>query len=454
MDTFLTAFAQIHSFALPDVYVTAPSVSAIVALLIAVFLLMCSAFASGSEMAFFSLTRTQLDELAESKSACDKRILGLLANPEKLLATILIVNDFVNVGIVMLLNFFFMDILHFGEGAEWLEFLLLTVVLTFLLLLFGEVMPKIYSKSNVLPFARFVSGGFYLLSRVLSPFSSFLVKSTTFTQRLVSKKNHLLSVDELEQALELTDKKEIGDQKKMLEGIIRFGDETVKDIMTSRLNMVMLDIHAPYSHVLKCAEENAYSRIPVYGKTQDDIRGVLYIKDLIPHLNKSDNFRWQTLLRQPFFVPETKKIDDLLCDFQTVKVHMAMVVDEFGGISGLITLEDIIEEIVGEINDEFDEPERSYEQLADNVYLFDGRTMLSDFYKITSLDSDDFEEVAGEADTLAGLLLEVKGEFPALNETIVCNGIAFEVMEKDKHRIVKIKATLPVPVPDSDLKAE
>lgn len=445
MDTFLAAFALIHSFALPDFYVTAPSASAIVALVIAVFLLMCSAFASGSEMAFFSLTRTQLDELAESKSASDRRIIELLSDPERLLATILIVNDFVNVGIVMLLNFFFMDILHFGEGAEWLEFLLLTVLLTFLLLLFGEVMPKIYSKSNVLPFARFVSTGFHLLSRLLSPFSSLLVHSMTFTQRLVSKKNHLLSVDELEQALELTDNKEIGEQKKMLEGIIRFGDETVKNIMTSRLNMVMLDIHAPYSQVLKCAEENAYSRIPVYGKTQDDIRGVLYIKDLIPHLNKSDNFRWQTLIRQPFFVPETKKVDDLLCDFQTVKVHMAMVVDEFGGISGLITLEDIIEEIVGEINDEFDEPEKSYEQLEDNVYLFDGSTMLSDFYRIVSLDSDDFEDVAGEADTLAGLLLEVKGEFPALNETIVCNGIMFDVVEKEKHRIVKIKATLPVP---------
>ena len=434
---------QVHSVALPDVYLTFPSASAIIAFVMAVFLLVCSAFASGSEIAFFSLTRTQLDELEESKSSSDKRILGLLENPEKLLATILIVNDFVNVGIVMLFNFFFMNVLHFGEGAEWLEFLLLTVVLTFLLLLFGEVMPKIYSKSNVLSFARFVSGGFYLLSRLLSPFSQLLVRSTTFTQRLVSKKSHLLSVDELEQALELTDNKEIGEQKKMLEGIIRFGDESVKDIMTSRLNMVMLDIHAPYSQVLKCAEENAYSRIPVYGKTQDDIRGVLYIKDLIPHLNKSDNFRWQTLLRQPFFVPETKKIDDLLCDFQTVKVHMAMVVDEFGGISGLITLEDIIEEIVGEINDEFDEPDKSYEQLADNIYVFDGRTMLSDFYKITSLDSDDFEEVSGEADTLAGLLLEVKGEFPALNETIVCNGIMFEVLEKEKHRIVKIKATLP-----------
>ncbi len=443
MDTFLAAFAQIHSFALP-ISVTPPSAQALVALVVALLLLLCSAFASGSEIAFFSLTREQLDGLSESKAAKDQRLLELLANPERLLATILIINDFVNVGIVMLLNFFFMDILHFGEGAEWLEFLLLTVVLTFLLLLFGEVMPKLYSKNNTLAFARFSSSKFYYLSKILSPFSRFLVRSTTFTQRLVSKKNHMLSVDELEQALELTDNSEIGEQKKMLEGIIRFGDETVRDIMTSRLDMVMLDIHAPYSDVLKCAEENAYSRIPVYGKTQDDVRGVLYIKDLIPHLNKGASFRWQTLLRQPFFVPETRKIDDLLCDFQTVKVHMAIVVDEFGGVSGLITLEDIIEEIVGEINDEFDEPEISYEQLDDNVYLFDGRTMLSDFYKITSLDSDDFEEVSGDADSLAGLLLEVKGEFPQLREKIICNGIIFEVMEKNKHRIVRIKATLPL----------
>lgn len=431
------------SFELP-ISVTAPSFEAIVALVVALFLLMCSAFASGSEIAFFSLTRAELDELSESKSLKDERLLELVGNPERLLATILIINDFVNVGIVMLLNFFFMGILHFGPGSEWLEFLLLTVVLTFLLLLFGEVMPKLYSKSNTLVFARFSSNIFYYLSKILLPFSTFLVRSTTFTQRLVSKKNHLLSVDELEQALELTDNKEIAGQKKMLEGIIRFGDESVKDIMTSRLDMVVLDIHAPYSEVLKCAAENAYSRIPVYGKTQDDIRGVLYIKDLIPHLNKGANFRWQSLLRQPFFVPETRKIDDLLCDFQTVKVHMAIVVDEFGGVSGLITLEDIVEEIVGEINDEFDEPETSYEKLEENVYLFDGRTMLSDFYKIASIDNEEFEEAAGGADTLAGLLLEVKGEFPRLHEKIVCNEVIFEVVEKNKHRIVKIKATLPV----------
>ena len=442
MEIFTTLFSQVNILS-AGVAFDAPSAGAVIAACVAALLLMCSAFASGSEIAFFSLTRENLGEMAESKSAKDKRVIELLKDPEKLLATILIVNDFVNVGVVMLLNFFFMEVLVFAPGAEWLEFLLLTVLLTFLLLLFGEVMPKIYSKSNVVKFSRFASGPFSLLSRVLLPFSRLLVRSTAFAQRIVSKKNRLISVDELEQALELTDKKEIGEQKNMLEGIIRFGDETVKNIMTSRLDMVMLDFRAPYTEVLKCAAENAYSRIPVYGKTQDDIRGILYIKDLIPHLNRGETFRWQSLVRQPFFVPETKKIDDLLCDFQTVKVHMAMVVDEFGGISGLITLEDIIEEIVGEINDEFDEPDKSYEQLADNIYVFDGRTMLSDFYKITSLDSDDFEEVSGEADTLAGLLLEVKGEFPRLHEKIVCCGVEFEVMSKDKHRLVKIKASMP-----------
>ncbi len=444
MDIFTTAFLQVFALSSANVSLNMPSLGGIVAACIAAVLLLCSAFASGSEIAFFSLTRENLDDMAESKSARDKRIIELLKEPEKLLATILIVNDFVNVGVVMLLNFFFMQVLDFGVGAEWLEFLLMTVLLTFLLLLFGEVMPKIYSKNNVVKFARFASVPLYALSSILSPFSKMLVRSTAFAQRIVSKKQRLLSVDELEQALELTDTKEIGEQKNMLEGIIRFGDETVKNIMTSRLDMVMLDLRTPYSEVLKCAAENAYSRIPVYGKTQDDIRGILYIKDLLPHLNRGGNFRWQSLIRQPFFVPETKKIDDLLCDFQTVKVHMAVVVDEFGGVSGLITLEDIIEEIVGEINDEFDEPDTSYEKVNESTYLFDGRTSLSDFYKITSLDSEEFEELAGEADTLAGMLLEVKGEFPMLHEVIVCNGISFEVVQKDKHRIVKIKAVLPL----------
>ena len=426
---------------MPEVTVNVPTAGALVALLLALLLLVVSGFVSGSEIAFFSLTQSEIEKCSESEDITDKRILELLKEPDRLLATILIANDFVNVGIVMLLNFFFMSVFDFG--APWLEFLILTVLLTFLLLLFGEVMPKLYSKNNVWKFSHAVALPLYVLQRLLMPFSSFLARTAAFTDRLASKSTYSLSVDELEQALELTDKKEIGDQKTILEGIIRFGDEAVKDIMTSRLDMVMLDIRAPYEDVLRCAAENAYSRIPVYGTTQDDIRGVLYIKDLIPYLTRGNNFRWQTLIRQPYFVPETKKIDDLLCDFQTVRVHMAIVVDEYGGVSGLITMEDIIEEIVGEINDEFDEPESTYERVDECTVDFDGRTLLSDFYKIMNLDSDDFEDFVGEADTLAGLLLEIKGEFPKLHEKLECNGIQFEVMQKDRHRLVRIRAVMP-----------
>ena len=439
----LSAISQFLFAAFDGIELQLPSPAAVVALFTALLMLLMSAFVSASEIAFFSLSSVDMNRCSESDSTADRRIMQLLKNPERLLATILITNDFVNVGIVMLLNFFFMDIIHFPENAKWVEFILLTVLLTFVLLLFGEVMPKLYSKNNSYSFARFASGGLYAISRLLSPFSAVLVKSAAFTDKLETKSGYSLSVDELEQALELTDKKEIGEQKNMLEGIIRFGDETVKDIMTSRMDMVMLDIRAPYSEVLRCAAENAYSRIPVFSQKQDDIRGVLYIKDLLPFLNRNDNFRWQSLIRQPVFVPETKKIDDLLCDFQTVRVHMAIVVDEFGGVSGLVTLEDIVEEIVGEINDEFDEPDTLYERIDERTVIFDGRTLLSDFYKIMELDSDDFEAAAGEADTLAGLLLEVKGEFLQLHEKIECNGISFEVMQKDKRRLAKIKAVLP-----------
>lgn len=437
----MVLFSYLSFLSLPEVTVTAPTPAAIIALVVAIGLLCASAFASGSEIAFFSLTQPEIERCSESESATDKRILELLSEPDRLLATILITNDFVNVGIVMLLNFFFMSVFDFG--APWLEFLILTVLLTFLLLLFGEVMPKLYSKNNPWKFSHKVALPLYLLHRLFTPFSSFLVRSAAFTDRMASKSTYSISVDELEQALEMTDKKEIGEQQNILEGIIRFGDESVKDIMTSRLDMVMLDIRAPYKDVLRCAADNAYSRIPVYGTTQDDIRGVLYIKDLIPYLTRGNNFRWQTLIRQPFFVPETKKIDDLLCDFQTVRVHMAIVVDEFGGVSGLITLEDIIEEIVGEINDEFDEPDSTYERVDEYTVDFDGRTLLSDFYKIMELDSDDFEDYVGEADTLAGLLLELKGEFPKLHEKLECNGIKFEVMKKDNHRLVRIRAVMP-----------
>lgn len=441
MDIFAAMQPLLTSFF--NITVCAPTPEAVVALILACLLLIASAFTSGSEIALFSLSSADFNEMDEDKYISDRKIMTMLSQPDRLLATILITNDFVNVAIVMLFNFFFLHVFDFTAAPEWVEFVLLTVVLSFLLLLFGEVMPKIYSKNNVRSFARSVSHPLFFLYKILAPFSKLLVRCTAFSDRLVSKKNYSLSVDELEQALELTDKKEIGEQQKMLQSIIRFGDETVKDIMTSRMDMVMLDIHASYAEVLRCAAENAYSRIPVYSRKQDDIRGVLYIKDLLPYLNRGESFKWQTLIRQPYFVPQTKKIDDLLCDFQAVRVHMAIVVDEFGGVSGLVTLEDIVEEIVGEINDEFDETELPYECIDDNTYIFDGKVLLADFYKIMKLDSDDFDEIAGEADSLAGMLLEIKGEFPQLHEKLHCNGLTFEVMQRNQHRIVKIKVVAP-----------
>ena len=263
-----------------------------------------------------------------------------------------------------------------------------------------------------------------------------------------------MSVDELSQALELTDKSEISEETNMLEGIIRFGEETAKEVMTSRLDMVDLDIEASYSEVLKCIVENAYSRIPVYQENRDNVKGILYIKDLLPYLDRGDDFKWQNLIRPAYFVPETKKIDDLLRDFQINRIHIAIVVDEFGGTSGLVTMEDIIEEIVGEINDEYDEEERTYVKLADDTYVFEGKTLLSDFYKILKIDSDVFETVEGDADTLAGLLLELKGEFPSLHEVITYQYFRFEVLEMDARRILKVRVSICSRPEKEDVESE
>ena len=418
-----------------------PSVGAIIALLMALVLLLCSGFASASEIAFFSLSPTDISSIEEGKHASDGRILALRADSERLLATILITNNFVNVGIIMLLNYFFAEVIDFG-GSDLLEFLFMTVLLTFLLLLFGEIMPKIYSAQHTLSFCRMVAPVLQIVERIFWPVSSLLMRSKKIASKVVQTENRTLSVDELEQALELTDKKEIAEEQNMLEGIIRFGGEMAREVMTPRVDIVDLDIKTPYSEVLKCIVENNYSRIPVYSGSKDNIKGVLYIKDLLPHLNKPANFRWQSLMRPPFFVPETKMIDDLLRDFQTNKVHIAIVVDEFGGTSGIVTMEDIIEEIVGEINDEYDEEEMPYVKVSANSFVFEAKVLLSDFYKIMKLDDETFDDVAGEADTLAGLLLEIKGEFPKLHEVITYRNFRFEIVEMDERRIVKVQVTV------------
>jgi gliding motility-associated protein GldE len=339
----------------------------------------------------------------------------------------------------MLLNFFFMNWLHFGPGSEWLEFLLLTVLLTFLLLLFGEIMPKIYSAHHSLSFCRFTAPIFIVVEKLFYPISSVLMLSKAFTDRIVSFETESLTVDDLEKAMELTDKREIAQESQMLQGIIRFGGEMAREVMTPRVDMVDLDIKTPFPQVIQCIVENNYSRIPVYQGTADNIQGVLYIKDLLPHLQKPASFKWQSLIRPPYFVPETKMIDDLLRDFQQNKVHMAIVVDEFGGTSGIVTMEDIIEEIVGEIDDEYDDDEKTYHRLNQNTYIFQAKTLLTDFYRILGIDDDLFSEAEGDADTLAGLLLELKGEFPALHERLTYHNYTFEVMEMDERRIVSIK---------------
>lgn len=422
-----------------NISVTEPTMLAWVALGCSVVLLICSALASASEIAFFSLSPQHLTEISEERRKSDNYILQLREQSDRVLATILILNNLVNVGIIMLLNYFFMDWMHFGQGAEWLEFLLLTVLLTFLLLLFGEIMPKIYSAQYTLSFARFAAPILNIMMKVFYPVSSLLMMSKAFTDRIVSYETESLTVDDLEKAMELTNKKDIAEESQMLQGIIRFGGEMAREVMTPRVDIVDLDMSATFPEVIKCVVDNNYSRIPVYKGTSDNIQGVLYIKDLLPHLQKPATFRWQTLIRPPYFVPETKMIDDLLRDFQQNKVHIAIVVDEFGGTSGIVTMEDIIEEIIGEIDDEYDDDEKTYHRLNQNTYLFQAKTLLTDFYRIMGLDDDFFDGVDGDADTLAGLLLELKGEFPSMHERLVYRNFTFEIMEMDERRIVSIK---------------
>ncbi len=418
----------------------APTLSVLCSLVGVCVLLLLSGFASGSEIAFFSLSPKDISELNPDHSSRDKSIQMLRDDSERTLATILITNNFVNVTIIMLCNYIFARVVDFGE-AYWLQFLCITVLLTFLLLLFGEIIPKVYSRISPLTFCRRAVRGILFFRQIFWPMETILLSSGMLAEKVVQTKNHVLSVDDLEQALELTDKEDIKEEESMLQGIIRFGDEMVREVMTSRQDIVGLDIKNTFADVLKSVTDNNYSRIPVWQNTQDNIRGVLYIKDLLPHIDKPKNFRWQSLIRSAYFVPETKKIDDLLREFQQNKVHIAIVVDEFGGTSGLITLEDILEEIVGEINDEYDEEEMQYTKLTYNTYVFEGKTQLTDFVRLLDLDDEFFDEIE-DSDTLAGLLLELKGDFPSIHEVLKFKNLTFEVLKKEQRRISRVKVTV------------
>lgn len=421
-----------------DVGVNQITLDAVVALIASGLLLVISGLISASEVAFFSLTPADINQIEESDNAKDKLIAQSLQQPENLLATILIGNNFVNVAIILLLTLFTNSLLNF-ENAQLLGFIFQIVVITFLLLLFGEIVPKIYASSNGQKISRFTVSFLHFLGVLFKPMVKLLVNSTSFVNNKLAKHNRTnISMDELSQALELTTNNKDED-KEILEGIIKFGNIQVVDIMTSRVDMVDVDIKTNFKQLIKLIIDCGYSRIPVYSGTRDNIKGVLYSKDLLPHLDKPENFRWQSLMRQPYYVPETKKIDDLLNEFQKNRVHLAIVVDEYGGTSGLVTLEDIVEEIVGDISDEYDEDEKMFTKIDNHTFVFEAKIQLNDFFKIEEIEAEDFSKISEEVETLAGLVLEIKGEIPTKNERIVYDKYIFEIMAVDNRRIKKIK---------------
>lgn len=430
--TFIPAeISSAHSI----ITVNQPTTASIIASIVALACLMVSAFVSGSELAYFSLKATDYDKIPAAKRGKVKK---LLAFPEKLLATILISNNLVNVTIVILCSFVMNQMLNID--SKILDFLFQTVILTFLILLFGEIIPKLYSSNNNVKFATFAATGLSFLNDLFNPLSRLMVKSTFIVNKMVTKRPDDISMDDLSQALEMSDVQS-GDEKDILEGILTFGEKTVSEIMRPRIDVVDIDVKSTFEEVMDIAVTNGYSRMPVFETTPDNIKGILYAKDLLPYIGKSNalEFDWTKLVRPAYFVPETRMIDDLLEDFRKKKIHMAIIVDEFGCTQGIATLEDVLEEIVGDIDDEYDTEEKSYTRLTDDTYIFDGKTLLNDFYKITGIDESDLESVSEDAETIAGLLLNLKGDFPREKETIEYGRFRFLVLNVVKHRIANVR---------------
>ena len=412
-----------------------PTAGSIIAIIIAIIGLFFSSFFSGAEIAYFSLSQDDIDSIADDNKR--ERIETLLKNPEKLLATILIGNNLVNVMIVVVLAFALNQMMNITNPV--LDFVLLTVILTFLILLFGEVLPKLYANSNNVRFALFTQPLLSAMVVLFSPISKLVVKSTYIVRKAVSKKADDISVEDLSRALEASDLKST-DEKQMLRGILTFGDKTVSEIMRPRVDVVDIDIELGFDDVVKTVVESGYSRMPVYDESPDNIKGVLYAKDLLPYIGKKDDsFKWQSLMRPAYFVPESRMIDDLLEDFRKKKIHMAIIVDEFGCTQGIATLEDVLEEIVGDIDDEYDTEEKYFTRVAENTYIFDAKTPLDDFFEATSIDEENFADHLDDAETLAGLLLSLKGDFLKEKEELKTEPCTFTVLKVKKYRIAKVK---------------
>ena len=403
--------------------------------LISIILLMLSGLASGSEVAFFSLTRTDIDELESRQDAASQRVIELLSNPDRLLATILVANNMVNICLVII-STQIVDKLFVFAGVG--DFIFKTVIITFLLLLFGEIMPKVFSQGNPVKISRLFSAPLKFLRWVLYPLAFILIRTSSRVSRLASKGTEI-SIEELADAVDLTDTGSEEEQK-MLSGIISFGQTEVVEIMHSRVDITGIEYDTTFNEVRKIIVETGYSRIPVYGNDLDDVRGVLYVKDLLPHITKGDDFEWQALLRKPYFVPEHMMIDDLLKKFQKKKIHIAIVVDEYGATQGLISLEDILEEVVGEITDESDDDEdRLYEKIGENTYIFDAKIHIGEFIRAIGYDEDAFTDVEGHAETLAGLMMELKRDLPRRGDELQSHGVKFFIATMDGRRVDKVK---------------
>ncbi len=419
---------------------TADIATALVCGIIIILFIAASAIISSSENAFFSLTKLQVEELTDGQSRVAKTSEYLLSYPKKLLATILIANTFVNIAIVMVSSFMFDVLFDFGSNHVIGLILELTLI-TFTLVLLGEVMPKIYASQNNIKVSKFIAVPMYSLNKLFTPFVYLLIKSTSVIDKRITKKGHVLSVDELSHAIDITSTEEETSQqeKTILKSIVNFGNINVKQIMRQRPDLSAVDATIDFKELLHKINDWGYSRVPVYRDNLDNIIGVLYIKDLLPHINKDDNFNWLSLIRKPYFVPESKKIDDLLKDFQLKRVHVAIVVDEFGGTSGMATMEDILEEIFGEINDEFDEDEISHSRINETTYVFEAKMLINDLCRFMEIDPDTFEEVRNEADTVGGMLLELSGDLPSLGDKIEYKDFTFIVEAADKRKVKRVK---------------
>lgn len=405
------------------------------------FLLFCSAMVSAAEVALFSLTQQDLNTLSEEDSSKANLISKLLQRPKKLLATILVANNFSHIGVVIIFSFVGNSLFE-AIASPILKFIVEVLLVTFIILLFGEVLPKIYASRNNIRFSKFVANPLSLLDKLLSPISLPMRSLSVFLHEKLGKQKSNISVDQLSQALGLTSTDDTTtEEQKILEGIVSFGNTDTKQVMSPRIDIFGLEMEETFAEIYQKIVDKGYSRIPVYRESIDHIEGVLFVKDLIPHINKKE-FDWNTLIREPFFVPENKKLDDLLKEFQSKKSHLAIVVDEYGGTSGLVSLEDVIEEIVGDISDEFDDENLNFSKIDDKNFLFEGKINLKDFYRIVDVDEEIFESKKGEAETLAGFILEILGNFPKKGQKILFSSVIFTVEAVDKKRVKQLKVTL------------